>query len=62
MDISNSSITELSVAIIGVLSALGICLNRCIAQIEQSRCSKIKCCGIEIARTPTENVEIITEN
>jgi hypothetical protein len=61
MEISATSITELSLAVASVLGALALCLVKCIAQTEQSRCTKLDCLCCHLERDTTEPVEVVTE-
>ena len=64
MEISATSITELSIAAAAILGALGMCLTKCIAQTEQSRCTKLDCMCCHLERDtehPVEVVEVVTD-
>ena len=52
VQISDTSVAELSVAIPLVLGALAMCLVRTIAQTEQSRCTRLDCLCCHLVREP----------
>jgi hypothetical protein len=52
MWVSSTSVAELSVAIPLLLGALGLCIVRCLAQVEQSRCTRVDCMCCHIERDP----------
>ena len=52
MWVSSTSVAELSVAIPLLLGAFGLCLVRCLAQVEQSRCTRLDCMCCHIERDP----------
>lgn len=61
MQISATSLTELSIAISAVLGALALCLTKCIAQTEQSRCTKLDCLCCHLERDTEHPVEIVED-
>ena len=62
MRLADATITEASIAIAAILAALSVCCSRVLAQLEQSRCSRLDCLCCHVERDTTQPViDVVAE-